>query len=319
MNRREIEDILAAAGTRPTRRLGQHFMMDQRVLDQIIQVAELTAEDIILEVGPGPGNLTSRLSPLVRAVAAVDLDAPLLAAASHYWEKLRNVHWLHADVLAGKHRINPAVTNILRSLKLDHSTGSIKLVSNLPYNVASPLIVDILAAQCADYQQPESPSSMPIERLVFTVQWEVGQRMKAAPGTDHYGSLSVLIALMADVEVLAAIAPGAFWPPPKVKSALIRIMPRERKMRQIADVQRLQDTVSNLFSHRRQNISNAIRHSLQPPVAVAVLEKVRAVGLDPAHRSESLSPDEFLRLSECWPSRSHVGGQIASNGSSGPP
>lgn len=301
MQRREIEELLAAAGTRPTRRLGQHFMMDQRVLGQIIQAAALVPEDVVLEVGPGPGNLTSRLSPLVRAVAAVDLDAPLLAAASHYWEKLPNVQWLHADVLAGKHRINPAVINILRSLKPDDSTGSIKLVSNLPYNVASPLIVDILAAQCSDYKQPETSLSPPFERLVFTVQWEVGQRMKAAAGTDHYGSLSVLITLMADVEVLAAIAPGAFWPPPKVKSALVRIIPCKRKMRRIANVQRLQRTVSNLFSHRRQNISNAIRHSLEPPVAIAVLELVRSAGLDPAQRSESLSPDEFLRLSDCWP------------------
>jgi 16S rRNA (adenine1518-N6/adenine1519-N6)-dimethyltransferase len=301
MLRKEIEEILAAAGTRPTRRLGQHFMMEQRVLDQIITAGAVAADDVILEVGPGPGNLTSRLSPLAHAVLAVDLDAALLAAASRYWEALGNVRWMHADVLAGKHEINPLVIAALQAMMPEKKSSTLKLISNLPYNVASPLIIDLLAAQCGTCQQRRLDAAGNFERLVFTVQWEVGQRMKALPGSEHYGSLSVLIALLADVEVLAGIAPGAFWPPPKVKSALVRIIPHAGKMRHINNVRRLQRTVSNLFSHRRQNISNAIRHSLDAPVAAEVLEKVRAAGMDPAQRSESLAPQEFLKLSECWP------------------
>ncbi len=301
MQRKQIEDILTAAGTRPTRRLGQHFMMDQRILDQIMAAAALDGHDIILEVGPGPGNLTSRIAPLVKAVLAVDIDTPLLAAASQYWEKLSNVQWMKADVLAGKHCLNNRVIQALLALKPEGSTGFVKLVSNLPYNVASPLIIDILAAQCAFNLENDAVRSVYFERLVFTVQWEVGQRMRALPGTEHYGSLSVLIALMADVEILANIAPGAFWPPPKVRSALVRIFPSGEKLRRIGDVRRLQRTVSNLFSHRRQNISNAIRHSFDAPAAAQVLEKLRAMDFDPTRRSEALAPEEFLRLSECWP------------------
>ena len=301
MQRKEIEQILAAAGTRPTRRLGQHFMMQPQILDQIIAAAELTSDDTVLEVGPGPGNLTSRLAPLVHAVLAVDLDAPLLTAASQYWEKLSNVRWLTADVLAGKHCLNPLVINTLHSLKPTLRTGSVKLVSNLPYNVASPLIVDILAAQCAAMSADHANGHVNFERLIFTVQWEVGQRMRAAPGSEHYGSLSVLISLMASVEVLAGIAPGAFWPPPKVQSALVRIIPSDEKMRRIENVQRLQRTVSNLFSHRRQNISNAIRHSFDAPVAAQVLENLRSIDFDATRRSETLAPEEFLELSHCWP------------------
>ena len=301
MQRKQIEDILTAAGTRPTRRLGQHFMMDQRILDQIMAAAALDGHDIILEVGPGPGNLTSRIAPLVKAVLAVDIDTPLLAAASQYWEKLSNVQWMKADVLAGKHCLNNRVIQALLALKPEGSTGFVKLVSNLPYNVASPLIIDILAAQCAFSPENNAVRSVCFERLVFTVQWEVGQRMRALPGTEHYGSLSVLIALMADVEILANIAPGAFWPPPKVRSALVRIFPSGEKLRRIGDVRRLQRTVSNLFSHRRQNISNAIRHSFDAPAAAQVLEKLRAMDFDPTRRSEALAPEEFLRLSECWP------------------
>ncbi len=301
MQRKQIEDILTAAGTRPTRRLGQHFMMDQRILDQIMAAAALDGHDIILEVGPGPGNLTSRIAPLVKAVLAVDIDTPLLAAASQYWEKLSNVQWMKADVLAGKHCLNNRVIQALLALKPEGSTGFVKLVSNLPYNVASPLIIDILAAQCAFNLENDAVRSVYFERLVFTVQWEVGQRMRALPGTEHYGSLSVLIALMADVEILANIAPGAFWPPPKVRSALVRIIPSGEKLRRIGDVRRLQRTVSNLFSHRRQNISNAIRHSFDAPAAAQVLEKLRAMDFDPTRRSEAIVPEEFLRLSECWP------------------
>ncbi len=306
MQRTEIEEILAAADTRPTRRLGQHFMMDQRVLVQIVQAAAVTRDDLILEVGPGPGNLTARLAPLVRAVLAVDLDKSLLAAASRHWAGLANVQWMYADVLAGKHHINPVVTGALHALKPFGQGGFVKLISNLPYNVASPLIVELLAAQCAGGPVVAADAPVNFERLVFTVQWEVGQRMKAVPGGEHYGSLSVLIALMGKVEVLAAIAPGAFWPPPKVKSALVRIFPDARKMRMIKDVQRLQRAVSNLFSHRRQIISNAIRHSLDASVAADVLDKIRAAGIDPAGRSESLSPEAFLRLSECWPQNADV-------------
>ena len=301
MQRKQIEDILTAAGKRPTRRLGQHFMMDQRILDQIIAAAALDCHDVILEVGPGPGNLTSRIAPLVKAVLAVDIDTPLLAAASQYWEKLSNVQWMKADVLAGKHCLNNRVIQALLALKPEGSTGFVKLVSNLPYNVASPLIIDILAAQCAFNLENDAVRSVYFERLVFTVQWEVGQRMRALPGTEHYGSLSVLIALMADVEILANIAPGAFWPPPKVRSALVRIFPSGEKLRRIGDVRRLQRTVSNLFSHRRQNISNAIRHSFDAPAAAQVLEKLRAMDFDPTRRSEAIVPEEFLRLSECWP------------------
>jgi 16S rRNA (adenine1518-N6/adenine1519-N6)-dimethyltransferase len=303
MQRKQIEEILAAAGTRPTRRLGQHFMMDQRVLDQIIAAAALSPEDIVLEVGPGPGNLTSRLSPLVSAVLAVDLDAPLLAAASSYWAGLSNVRWITADALEGKHCLNPVVIDALRSLRPTTAwTGSAKLVSNLPYNVASPLIIDILAAQCVVASNNIAAPPMNFERLVFTVQWEVGQRMRAAAGTGHYGSISVLIALMADVEVLANIAPGAFWPPPKVRSALVRIVPSMEKLSRIHNVRTLQSTVSNLFSHRRQNISNAIRHSFDSHAAAEVLDKLRAIGFDPGRRSETLAPEEFLQLSQCWPS-----------------
>lgn len=301
MQRKQIEDILTAAGKRPTRRLGQHFMMDQRILDQIIAAAALDCHDVILEVGPGPGNLTSRIAPLVKAVLAVDIDTPLLAAASQYWEKLSNVQWMMADVLAGKHCLNNMVIQALLALKPEGSTGSVKLVSNLPYNVASPLIIDILAAQCAFSMENDAVRAVCFERLVFTVQWEVGQRMRALPGTEHYGSLSVLIALMADVEILANIAPGAFWPPPKVRSALVRIIPSGEKLRRIGDVRRLQCAVSNLFSHRRQNISNAVRHSFDAPVAAQVLEKLRAMDFAPTRRSEALAPEEFLRLSECWP------------------
>ena len=301
MQRNEIEEILAAAGTRPTRRLGQHFMMDQRMLNQILNAAELTPDDLILEVGPGPGNLTALLAPLVQTVLAVDVDKPLLDAAARHWEILSNVQWLTADVLLGKHCLNPVVMAALRSLRQNQKCQSLKLVSNLHYHVASPLIVDILAAQCMGYQSPADTAMENFDCLVFTVQWEVGQRLRAVPGSEHYGSLSVLMALTAQVEVLASIPPGAFWPPPKVKSALVRIRPVEEKMRAIGNMARLQRTVSNLFSHRRQNIRNAIHHSLTAPLAAEVAEKVRAAGMDPSRRSESLTPAEFLQLSGCWP------------------
>jgi 16S rRNA (adenine1518-N6/adenine1519-N6)-dimethyltransferase len=236
-------------------------MVDQRILAAIVEAGEVQPGDIVLEVGPGVGNLTRQLSQAAGegAVLAVDIDRKLLPAARAHHAALKNVTWMEADVLAGKHQVEPAVIAELRRLRQSKSGGGVKLVSNLPYNAASPLIAELLVEMWRSVAQG---APLIFERLAFTVQWEVGMRMTAGPGTRDYGPLGILIQSVAQAEVVRKIPPGAFWPPPKIHSALVVVVPEVERMRAISDLPALQELLAGIFSHRRQTLGNALKHFL---------------------------------------------------------
>jgi len=260
MDRREIATVLASAGLRPQHHLGQNFMVDQRVLAAIADAGQVQPSDLVLEVGPGVGNLTRLLSQQARAVLAVDIDRKLLPAARAHHAPLKNVTWLEADVLAGKHEVEPKVLAELRRLQsADGVGGEVKLVSNLPYNAASPLIAELLVEMWRSLSRTEP---LLFSRMAFTVQWEVGVRMTAGPGTRDYGPLGILIQSVARAEIVRKIPPGAFWPPPKIHSALVVVIPEIERMRAIADLPGLQELLAGIFSHRRQTLGNALKHFL---------------------------------------------------------
>ncbi len=370
MQPEEIRRILRAAAGRPRHRWGQHFMVDQKILQEIVATAELSPADIVLEVGPGPGNLTALLAAKAGAVLAVDIDKKLLPAAARHWRGLTNVRWLCADVLAGKHLINPVVIQALPSLAqpigISDGDRPIKLVANLPYNIASPLVAELLlrhwqtrraallrpspkpedghaatnygtpgdsvtgdygcgrtagggstflgsagapwhwsgcleqSAPAADAKRSESNAALKLvlTRLVFTVQWEVAQRMRAAPGTSDYGALGAFLQLLAHVRIVRSIAPGSFWPPPKVRSALVVIEPDEEKVAQVADAPHLQRTLAILFAHRRQNLANAIHHGFPSASPSEVRRLLAPAGFTSQERVQEITPRQFLRLAQ---------------------
>jgi 16S rRNA (adenine1518-N6/adenine1519-N6)-dimethyltransferase len=300
MNRENIREFLTQAKLAPRRRLGQHFMMDQRILDLIISTAEIDATDLVLEVGPGPGNLTSRLAAHAAVVLAVEFDAAMLTAAQRWWRELVNVHWLHADALAGKHAVNPLVIAALCRLAAQHNIRRYKLAANLPYNAASPLVAELLIQDWLTRRSAESTAPL-LDCMAFTIQWEVAQRMAAQPGTRDYGALGILIQLLADVTIVRSIAPGCFWPPPKVQSGLVLIRPVQEKMQRINDLLRIQKMLAGLFSHRRQTLANAIRHGFKPSDERGLLERISAEGFNLKLRPEALTPAEFAALSQFLP------------------
>lgn len=302
MRRQEIQAVLDAAGSGPKHHFGQNFMMDESVLAAIMDAADISLTDLVLEVGPGPGNLTSLLARRAAAVLAVDVDQELLRAASRYWAAEKNIRWICADVLAGKHQINPVVIDELNRLDQEHAASrpAVKLVSNLPYNVASPLAAELLVLQCltASTSTAGAGTGFRLERLVFTVQWEVAQRMAASADSRDYGGLGVLIQLLARVEVLRSIAPGCFWPPPKIRSALVRITPDHDLMKKVTHIRWLQTVITHLFSHRRQNLANALRHGFKnlpfPDLSAATI----GAGFDLRARAETLPPQRLRELAE---------------------
>jgi 16S rRNA (adenine1518-N6/adenine1519-N6)-dimethyltransferase len=295
MDRREIAAVLASSGLRPQHQFGQNFMIDQRILAGIVEAGGIEPHDVILEVGPGAGNLTRLLSQAVPrgAVLAVDIDRKLLPAARAHHAALSNVTWLLADVLAGKHAVEPAVVAELRRLRRAHPAGTIRLVSNLPYNAASPLVAELLVEM---WRSLASPEPLMFSRLAFTVQWEVGLRMSAAPDSRDYGPLGILLQALARVEIIRKIPPGAFWPPPKIHSALVAVTPDAGRMRAISDVPAFQELLAGIFSHRRQTLGNGLKHHLGKEQFAVRGPLLQSAGFDLALRPEMLTVSELLRL-----------------------
>lgn len=300
MDRQEIYRILGSAGLRPQHQFGQNFMVDQNILAAIADAGAIEPHDVVLEVGPGVGNLTRQLSQRARAVLAVDIDRKLMPAAQRYHAELKNVTWLNADVLAGKHEINPDVVAALTALLAEDSAGGLRLVSNLPYNAASPLVAELLILQWRTHHTPGA-APLPLKRLAFTVQWEVALRMQAAPDNSDYGPLGILIQLLGGVEIVRKIPPGAFWPPPKIHSGLVAVTPDLEKIRAVPNVIKLQQMLAGLFSHRRQTLLNGLKHYLDKKLTPELTEHITAAGINLTLRPEAITPQQFLLLSTLIP------------------
>jgi len=240
---------------------GQHFLVDENILGVIERLAELRPHDVVLEIGPGAGVLTRYLAQRVKQVHAVEIDADL---APHLENLGDNV-----DVRFGD------------ALQLDLRTDATKLVANLPYNVATPLLVESLDGL------PE------IGLWCVMVQREVADRLFAAPSTKAYGAVSVLMQLVADRTGFHPVSRTVFRPPPNVDSALVAF----RRARMPADYPRVKKIVGAAFAHRRKTLPNSLELSgVAPrPRGVAALE---AIGRSATTRAEALAPQEFVALTE---------------------
>jgi len=280
----EIQAMLAEAGVRPDRRRGQHFLIDGNLMRMLAAAADLAPRDTVLEVGAGVGNLTGLLLGRAGHVVAVEVDPALAAIARQRLADAANLDLVVADVLADKHRVAPAVVEAVARRRAELG-GPVKLVANLPYQAATPLVAELVAA------------NPPPERLVFTVQMEVADRLAAAPDTADYGPASVLVQALAQVEVLRRLGPSVFWPRPRVWSAMMRIRPSAAKRGGVADRAVLRRTIDGLFAHRRKRAAKSL--ALADPSGTspqAWAERLSAVGLDPRARGETYTVEKIVSL-----------------------
>ena len=280
----DIRQLLARAGLRPDRRHGQHFLVDGNLMRLLVAEAELESTDTVLEVGPGVGNLTELLIEGAGHVVAVEIDPQVAAIARERLAAAANLDLLVTDILANKHTVAPSVLGTVRRRR-EALGGAVKLVANLPYQAATPLMAELVQAD-----------PLP-ERLVFTVQEEVAARLAAEPGTSEYGPVGVLVQALAEVKVLRRLGPSVFWPRPQVWSAMVRIRPSAARRARIADLAVLRRTIEGLFGHRRKRAARSL--SLADPSGASPQEwaaRLRAVGLDPDARGETYSVDEIVRL-----------------------
>jgi len=280
----EIKAMLAGAGLRPDKRRGQHFLIDGNLMRRLVEAAHLAPHDTVLEVGAGVGNLTGLLLSEAGQVVAVEIDPNLAAIARDRLAHAANLDLLVADVLANKHRVAPAVLEAIERRRA-RLGGPVKLVANLPYQAATPLVAELVRAD------------PPPERLVFTVQKEVADRLVAAPGTPDYGPAGVLVQALARAEVVRRLAPSVFWPRPRVWSAMVCVRPSAARRGRVADLAVLRRTIDGLFGHRRKVAARSL--ALADPCGASPgtwARRLAAAGLDPGARGEAYSVEEIVRL-----------------------
>lgn len=275
--------MLEAFGLAPQKRFGQNFLFDHNLLGKIIDLAEVTAADTVLEVGPGTGSLTEELLARAGLVVAVEIDSGLHRLLSQRLAGHHNLVLLHTDALAGKHAIEPQVLAALGARAV--------LVSNLPYNIATPLI-----AQCLTSSWQAAVAGAAVcrfDRLTFTVQKEVADRLIAAEGSWEYGPVSVVIALLGSAQFGPLVPNTAFWPKPQIVSRAVRIDFDPVKAAGVADVMVLKAMVSMCFGQRRKQIGSVVRRKNAFCEVEDFLYALEAAGIDRTSRAEDLPPEKF--------------------------
>ena len=274
----EIEQQLAARGIHPRKRFGQHFLIDGNLMRRLVDRAELEPHDLVLEVGGGTGGLTDLLSRRVARVVCVEIDRQLHSILAGRFKGAGNITIIQGDVLESKHRIRPDVAEVIRRYD-GGASGHIKLVANLPYQVATPLLMNLLI----DF--PE------VRRFCFTVQAEVGARITAEPGGKDYGPLSIVSQMLGEIETVARIPPQAFWPRPAVQSTMLRIDIRERLQADPIDLAEFAALLRAVFDHRRKTLRAALGYVVDEATRARVGQ-----AFDATRRPESFSIDEWIKI-----------------------
>lgn len=247
-------------------------MIDQNLVRTVADAGQLGPADCAIEVGPGTGTLTGELLERAGRVIAVEIDRDLAALLRKTFAGQERFTLIEGDALAGKHDLSPALLGAIQVAQRDGM--HVKLVANLPYNIASPLVIEMLIAG--------------VEQLAFTVQKEVAQRLAATPGTGEYGPLTVMAQMLARVDVLRTLPPQAFWPAPKIDSSLVRMTREDRLGPAAKDFGRF---VHAVFSFRRKTLRRALAQAGFDADRI-----LSAVGLDGQRRAEEFEPGVFLRM-----------------------
>ncbi|WP_218159517.1 16S rRNA (adenine(1518)-N(6)/adenine(1519)-N(6))-dimethyltransferase RsmA [Lentzea albida] len=267
----EVRRLAAELDIRPTKKLGQNFVHDPNTVRKIVTAAELTEDDVVLEVGPGLGSLTLALLPSASQVVAVEIDPPLARRLPQTVQEMdpENAHKLHV-----------VLKDAMKVTQEDLPVQPTAIVANLPYNVAVPVVLHLLA---------ELPS---LQKGLVMVQAEVADRMAAKPGNKIYGVPSVKLAWYAEAKKAGAIGKNVFWPAPNVDSGLVSFQRHEKPLSTV-DRSKLFKIVDAAFAQRRKTLRAALKaHTANVD---GLLEKA---GVDPQLRGEQLSVIDFIRIAE---------------------
>lgn len=275
------------AGVRLNARHGQNFLIDLNLLRMIADSAQLDKHDVALEVGTGTGALTGILAQRAAAVVTVEIDPQLYQIAREELLPYDNVTMLQTDALASKSELSDVVVAAVQRQLAAEDGRRLKLVANLPYSVATPVMANLLLS-------PIVPSLMSV-----TIQKELADRIVAAPGTKDYGALAIWMQSQCRVELVRTLPPSVFWPRPKVTSAIVKLEVDPQLRARITDLQFFHDFVRSLFLHRRKLLRgvlvSALKGKLDKPEVDSLLAET---GLAADQRAEQLDVPTMLALSE---------------------
>lgn len=257
------------APARPKKSFGQHFLHERRYIDRIVSVISPRADDFLVEIGPGEGALTFPLLAAAGKLTAIELDTDLIPNLEAKAAAIGELSIVHADVLKVDFTAMAQRAGVSR----------LRVAGNLPYYISSPILF-----HCVDH-------AAAIADMHFMLQKEVVDRMAAEPGSKVYGRLSVMLQLACRVEPLFDVPPGAFRPPPKVDSSVVRLVPLPAEARHDANPARLHAVVKAAFAQRRKTLGNALRQAMDA-------DAIRSAGIDPKDRAEVLAPMDFVALAK---------------------
>lgn len=280
----EIQRLLAGAGVEPNKRLGQHFLIDLNLMRLLVKSADIHDNDIVLEVGCGTGSLTEALAQNAGYCLAVELSEDLANIARRQLAKSKNVEIINIDILENKNTLSHVVANAL-ALARKKYTGQILLVANLPYNVASPVMLNLVTG-------PTIADSMYV-----TVQKEVADRITAAPGSSDYGTLSIFLGATGDVKTIRVLKPTVFWPRPAVDSAMVSFVRKEEKLSRIKNMELFSETINLFMGHRRKMLKACTKLARGKLAKINNWPEIFArCRIDSTQRPEQLAPEDYIAI-----------------------
>lgn len=282
---RRFEEV----GLNPNRRHGQNFLVDLNLIQMIARSAELGKNDVVLEVGTGMGSLTGMLAEKAAHVITVEIDGYLYQMAAEELESFDNIEMLKQDALKNKNQFDDRVIAAIKKALADQPYRKFKLAANLPYNIATPVIANLLRSEVI-------PAMMSV-----TIQKELADRITARPGSKDYGALTVWVQSMADAELVRIMPPHVFWPRPKVDSAILKITHRPEKAAAIPDIDFFYAFVRAMFFHRRKFMRSVAVAAFKGQLSKPQIDEVLAAAeLREDSRTEQLSVAELQSLCELF-------------------
>lgn len=283
-----VSNRLKAAGLQPVNRYGQNFLVDLNLIDLIVRSAELTPQDCVLEIGTGTGSLTAKMASRAGRVVTVEIDENLARLARQEFATMPQVRLLQQDALKNKNTLHPNVMETVRQALSEIGEGArLKLVANLPYNVATPIISNLMTA--------DPVPSM----LVVTIQKELADRIIAVPSTKDYSALSIWIQTLARAEIVRILPPSVFWPRPKVHSAILKITPDPQLRQRVTDLDFYHTTVRALYFHRRKFLRSVVVSAMKGVLDKSEVDSILdQLQMTATTRAEELSIEKTIELIE---------------------
>lgn len=260
------------------KKYGQNFLVDTHVLEKIMDAAQITADDCVVEIGPGIGTMTQYLAERAGSVVAVEIDKNLIPILQETLSEYDNVTIINEDILK---------VDLNRIVEEKNGGRPVKVVANLPYYITTPIIMGLFE------------NHVPLQSITIMVQKEVADRMQVAPGTKDYGALSLAVQYYAKPEIVAIVPPNCFIPRPGVASAVIRLTRYEEPPVQVRDEAFLFALIRASFNQRRKTLANGLSNAQNLSLTrEQVTEALESMGLSPTVRGEALTLSQFAALSE---------------------